>query len=209
MRETIAGIILAGGLSRRMGGGDKPLARLHGRLLIEHVIDRLRPQVGLLAINANGDPARFTAFGLTVVADTVEGHAGPLAGVLAGLEWASAAGATRLLTAATDTPFFPIDLAERLLDAVRDRPAAIAVARSDGRSHPTFTLWPIGIESSLRHALVEQDERRVSAFIGQHEHAEANFALMEADGDMCDPFFNINTPQDLAEAERLARVFNP
>ena len=133
MHETIAGIILAGGLSRRMGG-DKPLARLNGRLLIEHVADGLRPQVDLLAINANGDPDRFAPLGLPVVADTVEGHPGPLAGVLAGLEWASTTHASRLLTAAADTPFLPGDLAEKLLRAVRHLPDAIAVARSGAAS---------------------------------------------------------------------------
>ena len=209
MHETIAGIILAGGLSRRMGGGDKPLARLNGRLLIEHVADGLRPQVDLLAINANGDPDRFAPLGLPVVADTVEGHPGPLAGVLAGLEWASTTHASRLLTAAADTPFLPGDLAEKLLRAVRGLPDAIAVARSGGRSHPTFALWPIGIAASLRHALVEKDERRVSAFIGRHPHVEVDFAARQIGGDARDPFFNINTPQDLAEADRLARALDP
>ena len=208
MHETIAGIILAGGLSRRMGGGDKPLARLNGRLLIEHVADGLRPQVDLLAINANGDPDRFAPLGLPVVADTVEGHPGPLAGVLAGLEWASTTHASRLLTAAADTPFLPGDLAEKLLRAVHGLPDAIAVARSGGRSHPTFALWPAGIAQSLRAALVEQDERQVSAFIDRHPHVEVDFAARQVDGGACDPFFNINTPQDLAEADRLARALD-
>jgi molybdopterin-guanine dinucleotide biosynthesis protein A len=206
MRET-AGIILAGGLSRRMGGGDKSLGMLDGRPLMERVVGRIRPQVSALAINANGDPSRFAGFGLPLVPDTVEGFAGPLAGVLAGIEWAARnTGADRLLTVAGDTPFFPTDLAVRLAQAVSRRPQSIALASSGGRNHPTFALWPIGLADDLRSRLVYHDERRVTAFIERHEHVAVDFPLPRTADMNYDPFFNINTPQDLAEAERLAQA---
>ncbi len=207
MGETVAGIILAGGLSRRMGGGDKPLGTLARRPLLDHVIARLKPQVGALALNANGDPGRFSGFGLPVVADTVEGFAGPLAGILAGLEWAAAnTAASRIVSVAGDTPFFPDDLVSRLVEAATGRPAAIAVAASGGRWHPTFALWPLDLATDLRATLVDEEERRAAAFIARHDHVEVDFAFPEAAGIAYDPFFNVNTPQDLAEAERLART---
>lgn len=207
MKTNVAGIILAGGLSRRMGGGDKALAPLAGRTLLDRVIDRLTPQVEALALNANGDSARFGAVALPVVPDTVPGFAGPLAGLLAGLEWAAAETPCRwLLTVAADTPFFPNDLASRLLAATEGHPGAIAVARSEGVRHPTFALWPLELAEPLRHALVEEGARRVSAFIDANAYVDVDFTpLSLADGTAVDPFFNINTPQDLAEAERLAR----
>ena len=207
MRKDIAGIILAGGLSRRMGGGDKPLGALAGRPLLDHVIARLKPQVGPLALNANGDPSRFSSFGLPVVPDTVEGFAGPLAGILAGLEWAAAnTAARRIITVAGDTPFFPDDLVAHSVEASAGRPDIIAVASSEGRWHPTFALWPVDFAASLRRALVDQDERRVKAFIEGHDHVAVDLAIPEVEGIAYDPFLNINTPQDLAEAERLARA---
>jgi molybdopterin-guanine dinucleotide biosynthesis protein A len=207
MPGDIAGIILAGGLSRRMGGGDKPLGMLAGRALLEHVIARLEPQVHVLAVNANGDPARFAGFGLPVLPDTVEGFAGPLAGVLAGLEWtATDTTARSLVTVAGDTPFFPGDLVDRLAAASAGRPGAIAVASSAGRWHPTFALWPVDLAGSLRAVLVDRDERRVKAFIEQQDHIEVDFPFPQVAGITYDPFFNINTPDDLAEAERLARA---
>jgi len=161
MRPDIAGIILAGGLSRRMGGGDKTLLALGGRPLLDHVVARLTPQVGSLALNANGDPARFAASGLSVLADTVEGHAGPLAGILTGLEWAAANTASEaLVTAAGDTPFLPADLVATLVAAAAGRPGSIAVASSGGRRHPTFALWPLGLRQALRRFLVDEDNRR-------------------------------------------------
>jgi molybdopterin-guanine dinucleotide biosynthesis protein A len=207
MPGDIAGIILAGGLSRRMGGGDKPLGMLAGRPLLERVIARLGPQVGALALNANGDAGRFSDFGLPVVADTVAGFAGPLAGVLAGLEWAAAnIAVSRVVTVAGDTPFFPDDLVDRLAAAAAGRPEAVAVAASRGRWHPTFALWPVGLAAGLRHALIDRNERRVAAFIEQHDHVEVDFAVRETAGLAYDPFFNINTREDLAEAERLAQA---
>lgn len=210
MDQSIAGIILAGGQSRRMGGGDKPLLPLGKSRLIDHVAARLKPQVGALALNANGDPAHFSGMKLPVVADTVPGYAGPLAGILTGLEWAAANTACRsLVSVAGDTPFFPGDLVERLAAAARERPGAIAVAASDRRWHPTFALWPVGLSDALRRFLVDEDNRRVSAFMERQGFAEVEFPMIEAEGERIDPFFNINTPADLAEAERLLQSLQP
>jgi len=210
MKQTIAGIILAGGLSRRMGGGDKPLLGLGEGRLVDQVAERLRPQVEALALNANGDPARFADLKLPVIPDTVQGYAGPLAGVLAGLEWAQGGPACRsLVSAAADTPFLPLDLVERLAAAVRDRPDRIAVACSDGRQHPTFALWPVGLGEALRHFLVEEDNRRVSAFIERHGFVEVEFPMIETGDRSIDPFFNVNTPDDLAAAGRLLQRLRP
>lgn len=187
-----------------MGGGDKPLLSLGKARLIDHVAARLKPQVATLGLNANGDPARFAGTGLPVIEDTVPGHAGPLAGILAGLEWAARQTSCRwLMSAAGDTPFFPADLVERLAAATRERPDAIAVASSGGRWHPTFALWPLGLRDALRHFLVDEDNRRVSAFMQRQGHVEIEFPMIEAGNQKIDPFFNINTPDDLASAERL------
>ncbi len=187
-----------------MGGGDKPLLSLGKARLIDHVAARLKPQVATLGLNANGDPSRFAGTGLPVIEDTVPGHAGPLAGILAGLEWAARQTSCRwLMSAAGDTPFFPADLVERLAAATRERPDAIAVASSGGRWHPTFALWPLGLRDALRHFLVDEDNRRVSAFMQRQGHVEIEFPMIEAGNQKIDPFFNINTPDDLASAERL------
>ncbi|RWK11811.1 MAG: molybdenum cofactor guanylyltransferase MobA [Mesorhizobium sp.] len=210
MDRSIAGIILAGGQSRRMGGGDKPLLSLGKGRLIEHVAARLKPQVGTLALNANSDPAQFAGMNLPVLADTVLGYAGPLAGILTGLEWAADTAACRsLVSAAGDTPFFPGDLVERLAAAARERPGAIAVASSDGRWHPTFALWPIDLRDALHHFLVDEDNRRVLAFMHRHDFVQVEFPMIEAEGKRIDPFFNINTPDDLAEAQRLLQSLQP
>ncbi|RJT36200.1 molybdenum cofactor guanylyltransferase MobA [Mesorhizobium waimense] len=208
MDRDIAGIILAGGQSRRMGGGDKTLLALDGRRLLDHVVARLAPQVGPMALSANGDPLRFARFGLPVLADTVEGYAGPLAGILTGLEWASMA-CNGVVTAAGDTPFLPEDLVERLVAAAAERPGAIAVASSDGKRHPTFALWPLGLHDALRRFLVDEDNRRVSAFIERHGFVEVEFPMWSSGEHAIDPFFNINTPDDLAAAERLLQSIKP
>jgi molybdopterin-guanine dinucleotide biosynthesis protein A len=197
-----AGVILAGGLARRMGGGDKALRPLAGRPILARVVERMRPQVEALAINANGDPARFAAFGLPVVADTVEGFAGPLAGVLAAMRWAAPQGFDHVASAAGDTPFFPADLVARL-DAARGPRERIAVAATTdpGRGglseHPTFGLWPVDLADDLEAAL-RADMRKVIVWASRHGCARAVF---DDAGEM--PFFNVNTPEDLAEAERL------
>ena len=193
-----------------MGGGDKPLLSLGKVRLIDHVAARLRPQVATLALNANGDPARFAAMDLPVLEDTVPGHAGPLAGILTGLEWAATQTSCQwLMSAAGDTPFFPEDLVKRLVAATHDRPGVIAVTSSGGRPHPTFALWPLGLRDALRHFLVDEDNRRVSAFMESHGHVEVEFPMIEASGQKIDPFFNVNTPDDLAAAERLLQSLGP
>ncbi|MEI8700919.1 molybdenum cofactor guanylyltransferase MobA [Mesorhizobium sp. M6A.T.Ce.TU.002.03.1.1] len=208
MNRDIAGIILAGGQSRRMGGGDKSLLALGGRRVLDHVVARLAPQVGPLALSANGDPTRFAKFGLPVLADTVEGYAGPLAGILAGLEWASMA-CSVVVTVTGDTPFFPEDVVGRLAAVVKERPGAIAVASSGGKRHPTFALWPLGLHDALRRFLVNEDNRRVFAFIERHGFVDVEFPMWNSGGHEIDPFFNINTPDDLAEAERLLQTMRP
>jgi len=202
MGAAVIGCILAGGLARRMGGGDKGLIRLGGRPILDHVIARLQPQIERLVLNANGDPARFAAYGLPVVADSIEGFAGPLAGVLAGLQWAlaEAPGVRYVVTAATDTPFVPRDLVARLLAAVDAEGADLATVASNGQQHPVFGLWPVALAGDLERAMREDGMRKVDRFTGHYRLAVAEFA-----GDPYDPFFNANAPEDVAEAERIAR----
>ena len=186
------GVILAGGLARRMGGGDKGLLPLGEATILDRVIARLAPQVAGLALNANGDPARFARLGLPVIADSVEGYPGPLAGVLAGLDWAAGQGASHIVTAAWDTPFFPPDLARRL----EAEPGPITLARTPQGRHPTFGLWPVDLADDLRAALLA-GTRKVLDWTDRHGTSYADF-----DGEP-DPFFNVNTPDDLAAAEAL------
>ena len=189
------GVILAGGQATRMGGGDKGLLPLGSGTVLSHVIDRLSPQVADLALNANGNPARFAHLGLPVLPDSIEGFAGPLAGVLAGLDWAAEQGATHIVTAAADTPFFPGDLVPQLLAASEDAP--IALARTENGRHPTFGLWPTALRDDLRRAL-QGGVRKVVQWTDTHGTAYADFP-----SNTFDPFFNVNTPEDLAEARRL------
>ena len=198
---AVCGVLLAGGLARRMGGGDKPLVTLDGRPLIAHAIARLAPQCAHLAINANGDPARFAAFGLPVVADSVEGYAGPLAGVLAGMDYAAShwPQAGLLLSAPADTPFPPDDLVARLKAAMQKTGAAIAVAASGGRTHHAIALWDLSLREPLRAALTQEGERKVSAFISRHRHVEAEWPVAPYD-----PFFNVNRPEDVSRAAAIA-----
>ncbi len=194
------GVILAGGRASRMGGGDKALLELGESTLLDHVIARLRPQCAALAINANGDPARFARLGLPVIADTIGGLPGPLAGILAGMEWAAARGGDSLVSAAGDTPFLPGDLAERLRDAGGGGLALAASVDGEGvqRLHPTFGLWPVALRGDLRAAL-ERGERKVATWAQNHGAAVAQFAA----GEGTDPFFNVNTPNDLERARAL------
>jgi molybdenum cofactor guanylyltransferase len=195
----IAAVILAGGRASRLGGGDKGLLPLAGRPMLAQVIERLRPQVGRLAINANGDPGRFAAFGLPVIADGVPGQAGPMAGLLAGLDWAAGLGAEALVTVAADTPFFPADLVVRLRAAGRPgQPVVAATPAADGpERHPTFGLWPVALAGPLRAALAG-GERRIGAW------AEAEGAALALFSPAGEPFFNVNTPGDLARAREIA-----
>ena len=198
--DTLA-VILAGGLARRMGGGDKPLRRLGGRPLLDHVIARVAPQVAAMAINANGDPARFAAQGLPVIADSLPDRPGPLAGVLAGLDWAAAhrPDLPWVLSVAGDGPFLPPDLAARLhlVRAAARTPLACARSAGSGQAHPTFGLWPVALRDHLRAALAA-GVRRVERFTAAQGCAHADWPA-----DPVDPFFNANTPEELAEAERL------
>jgi molybdopterin-guanine dinucleotide biosynthesis protein A len=199
----VGGVLLAGGQARRMGGGDKCLLELAGRPMLAHAIERLRPQVSVLALNANGESGRFAGFGLPVMADVVEGFAGPLAGVLTGMDWLRRAdpGAGWLVTAATDTPFFPADLVARLVDAAASAGAEVAFAASGGRTHPVFGLWRVSLATALLRALTEEDERKIDRFAGRYRVAEAVF-----EDRPFDPFFNVNRPDDLAEAARLSKL---
>ena len=190
-----SGTILAGGQARRMGGGDKGLLTIGDATMLEHVIDRFAPQVGELALNANGDEARFAKFGLPVLADPVAGYAGPLAGVLAGLDWAAGRGGANIVTAAADTPFLPADLVARLLDAAVAQGRQIALARTATGLHPTFGLWPVALRDDLRAAL-SAGVRKVVDWTDRHGAASAEFPVGEFD-----PFFNVNTPEDLDRAQ--------
>ncbi len=190
-----SGIILAGGQARRMGGGDKGLLAIGDRTMLDHVIERLAPQVAELALNANGDETRFAEFGLPVLADPVAGNAGPLAGVLAGLDWAAGREVANIVTAAADTPFLPADLVTRLLDAAVDQGRQIALASTATGLHPTFGLWPVALRDDLRSALSE-GVRKVVDWTERHGAARAEFPVREFD-----PFFNVNTPEDLDRAQ--------
>ena len=198
---TIAGVLLAGGLARRMGGGDKGMRTLVGRPLLDWVIERARPQVRALALNANGDPARLAGFGLPIVPDGIPGFAGPLAGVLAGLDWAAdeVVDATQVASFATDAPFLPRDLVRRLAAAIEDG-AELACAASGGQAHPVFGLWPVALRHDLRRAL-EAGLRKVDQWTGRYRLATVEFAAAPVD-----PFFNVNSAGDLAAAERLAAL---
>lgn len=204
--EGIAGVILAGGLSRRMGGGDKTLLPLGGRPLLSHVIDRLERQASPMALNANGDPARFRAFGLSVIPDTAGDFAGPLAGILAGMEWArQQEGVKALVSVAGDTPFFPENLVAGLAGATGGRLDRIVMARSGGRLHPVFALWPVALRHVLAAFLAKEESRSVAAFATRHDAVEQDYPLERFGAMTADPFFNINTSGDLAEAEKLFR----
>lgn len=204
----IVGVVLAGGLATRMGGGDKGLLPLDGGTLLGQVIGRLAPQCASIAINANGDPARFVSFGLPAIADPVADHPGPLAGILAGLGWAASQGADMMVSAAADTPFLPLDLVEKLRARAEATSAKIVLAASPDdtgtlRRHPTFGLWSVSLREDLQAAL-ERGERKVVAWADRHGAATTPF---EADG--VDPFFNINTPDDLAKARVMLASAQP
>ncbi len=198
--HRVLGLLLAGGLARRMGGGDKPLRTIGGKTILEHVIERLKPQCAGLLINANGDPGRFAGWGLPVVADSVEGFAGPLAGILAGLDWAAAhaSGITHVASVAADTPFIPRDLVLRLTGEMAAANAELAVAASGGWSHPVIGLWPVAIREALRQALTAQHERKIDRFTARYSLVTVSWP-----SEPVDPFFNANAPDDLDQAEKF------
>ena len=195
------GVVLAGGLARRMGGGDKPMRSIGGRTILDHVIERLKPQCEALVLNANGDPARFARFALPVIPDTVGDYPGPLAGVLAGLDWTAAnrPGAEWVVSVAGDCPFLPRDLVARLHEARMAEDAQLAVAASGGRTHPVIGLWSVGLREELRDALVGEGIRKIDRWTARYRLATVSWPT-----EPVDPFFNANTVEDLAEAERLA-----
>jgi len=201
----VAGIILAGGQSRRMDGQDKAMLPFGDRRLIDHVYERLSRQIETIALNSNGDPDRFAGLNVPVIPDDVPGFVGPLAGILAGMEWAASQGLpfSHILTVATDTPFFPDDLAVTLQRSLGQEARHIGIAASGGRIHPTFGLWPVALRADLRPWLADPANRRVSAWIERHSTQIVEFApLVTQTGEQVDPFFNINTPQDAANARR-------
>lgn len=193
-------VVLAGGLARRMGGGDKPLRDIAGRTMLDRALDALRPQVAAIALNANGDPGRFAAWGLPVLADPVEGFVGPLAGVLAGMDWAAAAGARWLVSASGDSPFLPPDYVARLHAARGRAGVPLACAESGGHTHPPCGLWDVALRDDLRDALLA-GERRIDRWTARHGIAHVEWSVAPVD-----PFFNANTPEDLAEAARLLHI---
>jgi molybdenum cofactor guanylyltransferase len=198
---TPLGLVLAGGLARRMGGGDKTRIQIGGKTILERVLARLKPQCTAVILNANGDPARFADTGLPVVADTVPDFAGPLAGILAGLDWAAAHAPTITDVASVpgDCPFLPGDLVARLSAARRAAGLPLACARSGEWRHPVVGLWPVALREDLRKALLEENLRKIESWTARHGIAVADWPATPVD-----PFFNVNTPADAAQAERIA-----
>ena len=199
----IPGIILAGGLSRRMGGGDKGLLMLGKTTIIERVIDKTLPQVGSLAININGDSSRFPDYKLPIIPDSIKGYLGPLSGILAGMEWAFNNGNRYIATVAADTPFLPDDFIKRLHTMVKSKNLNIGIAASrilsgdDVFIHPTFGIWEVALKDDLRDALAN-DTRKIMFWAKKFK---LDYYYFDTSDKLSDPFFNINTPDDLEEAK--------
>lgn len=205
--EGVVGVLLAGGLSRRMGGGDKGLRDLGGKPMLAHVVDRLEPQVSRLIINANGYPGRFEQFNVPVVPDITDGAEGPLAGVLAGLKWAvqHAPHASHIVTASTDAPFLPKNLVVRLQEGIATSGEPIALAGSGGHRHPVIGLWPVKLATDLEQQLAA-GVRKVVLWTGQHGFTTVDFPVLRHHGMEIDPFFNANTPEDLDAARKMLQT---
>lgn len=199
--KKVTGVVLAGGRARRMGGGDKCLLLLKSQPILKYVINRAKPQVEQLVLNVNGEPSRFNDFGLPLVSDSVPDFAGPLAGVLAGLDWSvkHTPESQWVVTFASDTPFFPVNLVNRFLKVVEEQSFSLACASSNHRSHPVFGIWPVKLRDELRYALIHENIRRIDEWTGRYTLSEVNF-----DGNGIDPFFNINKPEDLEYAAAYA-----
>jgi molybdenum cofactor guanylyltransferase len=197
------GLVLAGGLARRMGGGDKARIKIGGVTILQRVLASLKPQCSQIIINANGDPGRFADTGLPVVADSVLGFAGPLAGILAGLDWAAANAPdiTWLVSVPGDCPFLPNDLVTRLHEARTAACVPLACARSGEWRHPVVALWPMHLRDDLRHALIDEDLHKIELWTARHGVAIADWPDAPID-----PFFNVNTPEEAARAEALAAL---
>lgn len=196
----ILGVVLAGGLARRMGGGDKSLQMLSGRPILDRILERFSPQVDGVILNANGDAARFARWNLPVAGDAIPDYAGPLAGVLAGLAWAkqNRPDVSDIVTVPGDGPFLPRDLVPRMVAAREAAGADLACAVSAGQAYPVVGLWPVRLHDDLRRAMVDEDIRKVDRWTARHKLVQVEFAAQPVD-----PFFNANTPDDIAEAERL------
>jgi molybdopterin-guanine dinucleotide biosynthesis protein A len=197
------GLVLAGGLARRMGGGDKARIRIGGITILERVLKRIQPQCTAVILNANGDPARFADSGLAVVPDSVPGFAGPLAGILAGLDWAAAhrPDVADVTSVPGDCPFLPADLVTRLAAARAAAGTPLACARSGDWRHPVVGLWPVRLREDLRHALVVEDLRKIEIWTARH-----GIVTVDWPTEPIDPFFNVNTPEDAARAEQIAAL---
>lgn len=200
------GLVLAGGLARRMGGGDKALIRIGGQTILQRTLARLTPQVSGIVLNANGDPARFASFGLPVVADSVPDFAGPLAGILAGLDWVAAnrPGIEWIVSVPGDCPFLPRDLVARLHAARGAEGTPLACAHSGDWRHPVVGLWPVALREDLRRAITVEDLRKIEVWTARHGVALADWPV-----EPVDPFFNVNTPEDVEQATRLAALSLP
>jgi molybdenum cofactor guanylyltransferase len=198
--DQVAGVIVAGGQSRRWGGGDKFLAAVGGKILLRHVIDRVRRQVRMLILNANSPAPEYGGLGMTTIPDNVTGDRGPLAGVLTGLDWVreNLPGVKWVMTVPSDAPFLPTDLAARLLASVTDEGADMGCVMSGGRTHPVIGLWPVALCDQLRHDLTINDVRKVDAWTANYKIAYPAWSV-----EPVDPFFNINTRDDLEVAETL------
>ena len=198
MTSPIVAVLLAGGLARRMGGGDKCLREVAGRPLLSHVIERILPQVDHVVLNANGDPERFSEYGLPVIADVVEGNVGPLAGILTGLDWAArhVTECEWVVSVPTDAPFLPLDYVARMMAAIEDEDAELACASTNGRTHPVAGLWALRLMLELRSALIDEDIRKIDQWTVRYRLADVEFS-----SEPIDPFFNANRPEDLKAAE--------
>jgi molybdopterin-guanine dinucleotide biosynthesis protein A len=197
---TIVGVLLAGGLSRRMGGGDKNLLRLDNRPILEHVLERVTGQVDELILNANGDPARFSGYGLPIVVDVIDGYAGPLAGILTGMDWAAnnVPSCQWIASFPTDAPFLPRDLVARLIEAAEAKNADMVCAVSNDRAHPPIAIWPVRLRDELRKSMIEEDMRKIDKWTARYSIEHVSF-----DSSEIDPFFNVNRPENLKEAEQF------
>jgi molybdopterin-guanine dinucleotide biosynthesis protein A len=203
MTEAPLGLVLAGGLARRMGGGDKARIRIGGATILERVRARFAPQCAAVILNANGDPARFADTGLTVVPDSVPGFAGPLAGILAGLDWAAAhrPEIADVASVPGDCPFLPHDLVARLATARSKAGVPLACARSGDWRHPVVGLWPVRLTENLRHALVNEDLHKIEIWTARHGIIAVDWPVTPVD-----PFFNVNTPEDAEAAQLMAAM---
>jgi molybdenum cofactor guanylyltransferase len=203
MPDLPVGLVLAGGLARRMGGGDKALIRIGNETILERALARLRPQTAGIVLNANGDPARFAPFALPVIADSVPNFAGPLAGILAGLDWAAAnrPEIDYVVSVPGDCPFLPRDLVARLHEARIAENKPLACAHSGDWRHPVVALWQVALREDLRRAITVEDLRKIEVWTARH-----GVALADWPAEPVDPFFNVNTPEDAEKATRLAAL---